>query len=420
MSYEEALAWLYGTQERGIKMGLDRMRAFLAALGWEAGGQRFLHVAGTNGKGSVCAMLESICRAAGMRTGLFTSPHLVTFRERIRRDGEMAGKEEIAGQLTRIREVCERMGIQPTFFEIATGLAFELFRSTELDVIVLETGLGGRLDSTNVVHPLAAVITSIGLDHTQILGGTLREIALEKAGIIKPGVPVVTGPLPEEAEVAIAEVAAERGARVVRVGGPISEDFFPAETRRRGGGQEGEMGLKGAHQRVNAAVAVRTLEAAGFEIGAEDVAEGLRRVRWPGRFQDTGRGFILDGAHNPDAARRLVETWREAYGEGRTQVILGVVRDKDARGICAELAPLAEEFLIVPVRSPRAGPVEELLEIAAEWRPSRGCGSLQEAMATVRSRGEEAPALITGSLFLMGEALVLLGIEEGEQEVSAQ
>jgi len=403
MNYSEALAWLYGTQDRGIKLGLDRVRAFLAALGWEAGGQRFLHVAGTNGKGSVCALLDSVCRASGMRTGLFTSPHLVTFRERIMLDGGTAATEEIAGELTRIRGVCEGKGMQPTFFEITTALAFLLFQRAAPDVIVLETGLGGRLDATNVVRPAAAIITSVGLDHTQILGGTLREIAREKAGIVKPGVPIVTGPLPDEAAAVVAEVAAQQGAPLIEVREPL-----PGYA----------VGLKGAHQRINAAVALRALEAAGLEMRHEHLAEGLRTVNWPGRFQDTGCGFILDGAHNPEAARRLAETWREAYGARRTEVILGVVRDKDAQGICAELAPVADAFAIVPVRSPRARPVEELREIAAKWRPARACASLADAMATARKDGP--PALIAGSLFLVGEALASLGLAEGDQEISAQ
>jgi dihydrofolate synthase/folylpolyglutamate synthase len=168
-------------------------------------------------------------------------------------------------------------------------------------------------------------------------------------------------------------------------------------------------------------VALRALKAAGLEAGPEDRAEGLRSVIWPGRFQYAaygGRSFILDGAHNPDAARRLAQTWRQEYGGRRTEVILGIVRDKDARGICAELAAVAEEFAIVPVRSPRAGPIEDLLAIAGAWRPCRVCGSIREAIATTRR--VETPALITGSLFLMGEALVSLGLAEGEQEISAQ
>jgi dihydrofolate synthase/folylpolyglutamate synthase len=403
VNYADALAWLYGTQGRGVKLGLERMREFLAALGWEQGSECFFHVAGTNGKGSVCAMLESICHSAGMRTGLYTSPHLVTFRERIRVNGEMAGEEEIAGQLTRIRETCERLDIEPTFFELATGLAFEIFRRAQLDVIVLETGLGGRLDSTNVIVPRVSVITSIGLDHTQILGGTISEIAREKAGIIKPGVPVICGPLPNEAAAVIAETAAERGAQLITLTEPELEQ---------------PVGLKGSHQRVNAALAARAIEAAGLEITPAQVAEGLRTVSWPGRFQDTGLGFILDGAHNPDAAHRLAETWREVYGATQTQIILGVLQDKDAAGVCSALAPIAEEFIIVPIKSPRSRPVEEMQKIAAGSRPSRACNSLAEAIATTRPG--DPPALIAGSLFLVGEALVLLGLSDAEQEISAQ
>jgi dihydrofolate synthase/folylpolyglutamate synthase len=407
MSYSSSLAWLYATQERGIKLGLDRMRGFLDALGWQQGAQQFIHVAGTNGKGSVCAMLDSICRAAGMRTGLFSSPHLVTFRERIKRNGEMASEEEIATQLTRIRAVCETMEIQPTFFEITTALAFELFRSAPLDLIVLETGMGGRLDSTNVVRPLVSVITSIGMDHMQFLGETLAEIAWEKAGIIKPTIPVVTGPLPDEAATVVAEVAAERGSPLIQVTEP--------ETGYA-------LGLKGAHQRLNAALSLRTLETAGLRIAPAHLAEGLRTVQWPGRFQYAkhgGRSFILDGAHNPDAARALAETWQSEYGSVRTQVILGVVRDKDARAICAALAPIATDFVIVPVRSPRAGSVDELREIAASLRPSRQCPSLSDAIA-LAPPVPEPPTLIAGSLFLIGEALVLLNLTTAEQEISAQ
>ena len=257
MNDAEALAWLYGTQNFGIKLGLDRVRDFLAALGWEGSGQRFLHVAGTNGKGSVCAMLDSVCRAAGLRTGLFTSPHLVSFRERILIDGERVSKEALAEELTAIRIVCEREETHPTFFEITAALALQLFRKHGVEVAVLETGMGGRLDATNVVRPKAAVITSIGLDHMQFLGETLEEIAWEKAGIIKPGTPLVTGPLPLEAREVVAKAAAERGAEWVEV-----MDQW----------RESPIGLKGAHQRINAAVAARALEAA--ELGSDEAAVG--------------------------------------------------------------------------------------------------------------------------------------------------
>jgi dihydrofolate synthase/folylpolyglutamate synthase len=402
-SYTEALAWLYGTQERGVKLGLDRMRAFLAALGWQEGRLRFIHVAGTNGKGSVCAMIDSMCRAGGLRTGLFTSPHLITFRERILVEGGMVSREEIGERLGHIREVSESTGIQPTFFEITTALAFEIFQDRALDLIVLETGLGGRLDSTNVVHPLVSVITSIGLDHTQLLGGTIAEIAREKAGIIKPGVPVVTGPLPDGAGAVVAEIATGREAPLLKVTEAVEDQT---------------LGLKGAHQRMNAAIALRALDAAGIGLSPEQIARGLRSISWPGRFQDTGRGFILDGAHNPDSAARLAATWREEYGDRRAQVIFGVLQDKDAEGICGALAPIAAEFLVVPVRSPRSRSVENLMEIAAAHAPSRACASLAEASGVARPG--DVPALITGSLFLVGEALVVLGLAHEEQEISSQ
>jgi len=201
----------------------------------------------------------------------------------------------------------------------------------------------------------------------------------------------------------VRKIAAERGAPLTQVSEPV-RDYV--------------VGLKGMHQRVNATIALQALTAAGIQIAPEHLAEGLRTVSWPARFQDTGRGFILDGAHNPDAARRLAQTWREEYGHRRAEVIAGIVQDKDARGICAELAPITERFTVVPVRSPRAGPVEPVLEIARAFRPSRECASLEQAIATT-PRGE-IPALITGSFFLMGEALVVLGLAEGEQEISAQ
>jgi dihydrofolate synthase/folylpolyglutamate synthase len=405
-SYTAELAWLYGMQKFGIKLGLDRTREFLETLGWEQGAQRFLHVAGTNGKGSVCAMLESICRSGGLTTGMFTSPHLVTFRERIRLNGDMAGREEIARRLARIRKVCESMAPPPTFFEITTALAFEIFREANLDVIILETGLGGRLDSTNVIRPMVSVITSVGMDHTHILGDTLAKIAWEKAGIIKPGVPVVTGPLADEAGAVVAHVAAEKGAPLIRVTEPLAA---------------GEIGLRGSYQRMNAAIALRTVEAAGLDITSPRCAEGLRTVQWPGRFELVrryGRLFILDGAHNPDAARMLAATWLETYGTWRPSVILGVLRDKDANAICRELAAFAGEFVVVPINNPRNTAPEDLLGIATQWAPAKVCPTLEEALSTAPTG--DIPTLITGSLFLVGETLVTMGLAEASGEISAQ
>jgi dihydrofolate synthase/folylpolyglutamate synthase len=404
--YAAELAWLYGMQGLGIKLGLEKTRLFLKTLQWEQGAQRVLHVAGTNGKGSVCAMLESICRAGGLTTGMFTSPHLVTFRERIRLNGEMAAREEIAEDLAHIREVCAAMETPPTFFEITTALAFQIFARARPDVVILETGLGGRLDSTNVIRPLVSVIASVGMDHMHILGGTLAEIAWEKAGIIKEGIPVVTGPLAEEAAEVVARIARERNAPLIQ----MTEALTGVE-----------IGLKGEHQRMNAAVAVRALEAAGLEFTRSQVAEGLRAVQWPGRFQWVqyeGRQFILDGAHNADAVRTLVATWRETYGDARPRIILGIVRDKDAAAICGELADIAAEFVVVPVRNPRGGLPEDLRHIASQWALTSVCPTLVEAIANAPAGA--TPTLITGSLFLIGEALVALGVAEASGEVSVQ
>jgi dihydrofolate synthase / folylpolyglutamate synthase len=404
VNFSESLAWLYGLQGRGIKLGLEQMRDLLAAMGWEQGSAKFLHVAGTNGKGSVCAMLDAMCREGGRRTGLYTSPHLVTFRERIRINGEMVSGEEIATRLTRLRTICEREGWEPTFFELTTALAFDVFRDAALDVVVLETGLGGRLDSTNVIDPDAAAIVSIGLDHTAMLGDTLAQIAREKAGIIKPERPVVVGPMDKEALAVIRKIARERGAYLIEVREPLLD---------------AKIGLKGMHQRINAALAIEILDAAGMGLTAEAIEDGLKTVSWPGRFQNTGNGFILDGAHNPQAARTLAATWREEFGEVRTKVILGMLQDKDAAGVCEALGPIAEEFIIVPVQSPRTRTLEDLCAIASRVRPSSTCNSLREALketcATLTT-----PTLIAGSLFLIGEALTALGLAEGEIEISAQ
>ncbi len=322
MDYPEALAWLYGTQLTGIKLGLDNIHRLLDALGLRDFDRttRFLHVAGTNGKGSVCAMIDRVSRASGRRTGLFTSPHLVSFRERIRVDGEPVSRAGVAAGLTRLRRLTGDWDPAPTFFELTTALAALCFADARVEVVAWETGLGGRLDATNAITPVVSVLTAIDLDHMNYLGGTLALVAAEKAGIIKPGVPVVSAPQRPEAAAVITKAAAERGSALRWVNEPVEARITVA--------------LPGSHQRLNAAVALAALEAAGLAASAGDVAAGLGSVEWPGRFQrlEAGR-VILDGAHNPAAARRLVETWAEEFGrEDRPTLILGVLRDKEAAG----------------------------------------------------------------------------------------
>ena len=331
MTYNESIAWLYSTQTVGIKLGLENITRLLGCLGVNPAprpgfGPVIFHVAGTNGKGSVCAMLDSICRTAGLHTALFTSPHLVSFRERIRLDGVMIPERDVATGLTRIRELIAGWPQHPTFFEITTALALAWFQEQRAEVIVLETGLGGRLDATNAVTPAVAVITSLSFDHSQYLGNTLEEIAAEKAGIIKPGVPVVSALQPPATAGVIESAAARLGSSLALVTDPA--DF--------------EVALPGSHQKLNAALALAALDATRLPVANAAIEQGLKEVVWPGRFQRinglAGTTLILDGAHNEAAASRLVQTWRENYGKEQPVILLGILRDKDVAAICREPA----------------------------------------------------------------------------------
>lgn len=407
MNYAEAVAWLYGTQLSGIKLGLENMRRLVAALDLDFRGQKFLHVAGTNGKGSVCAMLDAICRAAGHRTALFTSPHLVSFRERARLNGAPIPEAAVASGLTRLRDTTSAWETPPTFFELTTALALDWFARERAEIVVLETGLGGRLDATNVFAApalAACVLTSIDIDHAAWLGDTLPLIAAEKAGILKAGVPAVSAPQLPEARATLVRVATERGAPLRFVTKPA-----PAELG---------VNLAGSHQRLNAALALAALTDAGIPVSPEAMRSGLASVEWPGRFQrlDNGR-IILDGAHNPAAARRLVQTWREEYGvEACATIVLGVLRDKDAANIVRALSPIAARFILTQTRtSPRASSAAELAKILVGVVPHAACEQAENfdrALSLARAHRNER-ILVTGSLFLVGEALVQLDPKAG-------
>jgi len=413
-NYEKALAWLYSTQGIGIKLGLENIHRLLNELGVRRSlaerRPRIFHVAGTNGKGSVCAMIDAMLRAAGFRTGLFTSPHLISFRERIRLNGEEIPEAEAAAGLNRIREIVAGWEFQPTFFEIATALGLAWFIERDAEAIVLETGLGGRLDSTNAVIPSVTVITPIGMDHWQYLGNTIAEIAAEKAGIFKPGVPVVSSPqLPEAARVLTAN-AESVGAALKWICEPVPW----------------EVALAGTHQKLNAALAVAALAAANLPVSEEAIRAGLKNVSWPGRFQRVtaaGAEIILDGAHNAPAAARLLLTWREVFGTQTPVLLLGMLRDKDVAAVFRELAPLAETVVIAAVPSPRSCTVGELADVARETMPSVRCVPAESAEAALVIAQREAcrlgkPVLVAGSLFLVGRVLALLS--GTMQEESAQ
>lgn len=406
MPADSLFRWLEAAQGRGIVPGLERMERLLAALGNPERSLRCLHVAGTNGKGSVCAFAESVLRESGLRTGLYTSPHLVRFAERIRINGLEAGEALIGEGIGRLRRVTEGWAEEemPTYFELVTALAFDLFARAGLDVVVLETGLGGRLDATNTAPKLACAITPIGLDHMEWLGTTLGAIAREKAGILRSGIPAVTAPQEPEALAALRESAEALGVALRVVEERLSGNTPP--------------GLAGSHQRENAAVALALLGAAGFEPSGEAVAAGLAGVSWPGRFQrlsHEGRELILDGAHNLHAARRLASTWREEYGNRLCTLIFGALADKDPATLLAELAPLAEEVVLVRVDSPRsADPGALAAGVSTPKTAVHTIHTLSQAFGHVFRHEKNAasvprsPVLLAGSLFLVGEALSLL------------
>ena len=423
LTYKQALAWLYSLQRFGIKLGLENTERLLRDLHISLGSAcasravsgaspetsaapKVIHVAGTNGKGSVCAMIDSILRAQGYRTGLFTSPHLVTFRERIRLNCEMVTEEAVASGLTAIRDLVNDWDLHPTFFEVTTALALKCFSEAKINFVILETGMGGRLDATNAIQSDVSVITPIDFDHEKWLGQSLGEIAAEKAGIIKRKVPVVSAAQRPEAEEAIRTRAAECEA-------PI--EYVAASS------METPIALAGSYQKQNAALAIAALRAAKIDISESAIIRGLANVEWPARFERWDERTIIDGAHNPAAARVLAETWRETFGDQRGTLILAVLADKDLRGICEALAPISGSVLLPKIRSERAASPEELATVLSAITPSLPYSitpSIADALNQARKRPHSI--LLTGSLHFAGEALAYLRGEPAAFEECAQ
>ena len=377
----------------GVKPGLDAIRAVCAAMGDPQETLRVVHVAGTNGKGAVCALVDAALRAAGFRTGRYTSPHLVSLSERFALDGVPVDDARLDDALARVPHADSL-----TYFELLTAVAFALYAREKVDVLVLETGLGGRLDATNVVRrPAVCAITRIGFDHCSWLGDTLPAIAAEKGGIIKPGVPVVLGAMPEEARATLEQIAAARHAPCV-----FAPDVFRDDDIPQG------LALGGAFNRENAITAMAVLQRLGVKESA--VAEGFRSAVWPGRFQTVrwqGRTFLVDGAHNPPAAQALAAALQKMPGApSRRAVICGFCGDKDVAECLHALRMVADRGFAVPIRNPRSLPASRTAALmrAAGFRDVRACGSLDEALA-------DAPdgTVICGSLFLAGEALAAMG-----------
>ncbi|MFZ4394989.1 MAG: bifunctional folylpolyglutamate synthase/dihydrofolate synthase [Kiritimatiellia bacterium] len=421
---------LYARRRFGMCPGLETMRSLLDCLGHPEAGLAAVHVAGTNGKGSVTALVAEVLAAAGLRVGRYTSPHLLRFNERFFLDGrpvDDAALMAAAAEVEAAARVVEQAGGRPpTFFECATAMAFVLFRRAGLRLAVIETGLGGRWDATNVLTPLISVITRIGLDHCEQLGNTLELIAAEKAGIIKPGRPVVCGAMPDEARGVIRQAAADRGCRFTDVveevnvtGMAVALDGLSVRmaTSARDLGKV-RTPLAGLYQVENLATAVATLEAvaAELQVTLEDAAfrEGLGRVCWPARFQLAVREppVIVDGAHNPDGAAALREALRRVKFRGPMALVAGFCDDKDTPGFLQPLASMFRRAWAVPVPSPRTRPAAA----TATWMQAAGIGQVAAtddvpaalAAAQAWALAEGGLVLVCGSLFLAGQALDLL------------
>lgn len=413
----DPLAFLYSLERLGMKFGLENISRLCEALGHPERAFASIIVAGTNGKGSVTAMAETALRRAGHRSARYTSPHLVRLEERFVIDGREVATGDLVETLGRIQHVVSglvasgALQAPPTFFECTTAAAFELFRRAGVEIAVLEVGLGGRLDSTNVVTPIAAAITSIDLDHQAQLGNTLASIAREKAGVIKPGVPVVCGPVPAEAERVIRGVAEARRARIVmassdvalRANGDGSHDFTSRARTLTGV----RLSLAGRHQAANAAVVVCLLDvlhAAGVRVDDRAVRAGLEETAWPGRLERVradGCEIILDAAHNPAGAAALASYLRE-IGWSDCVLVFGAMRDKDVSGMLAELAPLCRRIVCTTAPSPRAHIASELARMAANVTSVavEAVPSPDEALR--RARGAGARIVVAGSIFLLG------------------
>jgi dihydrofolate synthase/folylpolyglutamate synthase len=408
--YLHLLRRLDGLRSLGVELGLDRIEAVLARLGAPQHRLPAVQVAGTNGKGSTAAMAESILRAAGVRTGLYTSPHLCRFTERFQVAGVEVEGDRLAALEGRVAQAVAQAGVRLTYFEVATVLAFLLFADEKVELAVLETGLGGRLDAVTTCRPVATAVTSIALEHTDYLGGTLREIAREKAGIIKAGVPHYIGPLPAEADEEMMRTCAALEAPLFRVA--ASADRAPIF--------QVPLALGGQHQQTNAALARALAWAAASHLGrplADAVIEaGLASVRWPGRMERVAPDVLLDCAHNPEAARALAAAlpprdvqFDPAEGKALRALVLAMVRGKDVAGVVEALLPCVDLVIATQSHNPRSVPAEELVALVAACRTNTPCVAVpapMRAVAEARFRAHEV--VVAGSIFLVGEVRAAL------------
>ena len=399
----DPISYLFGLEQFGIKFGLDNISTLVERLGHPERAFQSVHVAGTNGKGSVTAMVDAALRAAGHRSARYTSPHLVDLTERFVIDGRPVSEGALGAVVADLQRLAESLledgtlSAPPTFFEVTTVAAFELFRRAGVAVAVVEVGLGGRLDATNVILPAVTAITSIAFDHERYLGSTIEEIAFEKAGIIKPGVPVVIGELQPEAAAVIHRIARERGADVIRTTAADARGF--------------SIGLPGAHQAGNAAIAVKlleTLDAQGMLVPREAIAHGLSQPEWPGRLDRRrladGRELLLDAAHNPAGAAALASYLRAEHG-GPCPLVFAAMKDKDTAGMFAALLPAVSHLILTRATSPRSADPSALEAQARAISDLPVTIALSLAEALEIAWRDSPRIVVAGSIFLLGDVL---------------
>jgi len=412
----DSLDALFALERFGIRPGLDTIRLLVRAMGDPQSSYRTVIVAGTNGKGSVVAMADTALRAAGHRVGRYTSPHLQVLAERFVVDGAAIPERELRREAARLHKQVDRLRAdgrlqhQPTFFEATTAIALSWFRRAGVHLALLEVGLGGRLDATNIVTPLASVITNIGLDHTRWLGETHATIAAEKAGIIKPGIPALTAAAQPEALAVIRAEAARQGAELIELGQAESTADLP---------------LLGRHQQTNASLAKAVVGRLQGELPVPPgaIRAGLAKVHWPGRLQVIRRGeqtVLLDGAHNAEGAAMLRQALADGFSADSPVFILGMVDEKDGAGFCAELATLAKRIVLSPVSSARSAKPDGFVVACQAANPAAAIEVAESLGQALEWCAAEPFVVVAGSFYLVGEAMERLGVAPTPSEAERQ
>lgn len=429
MNYDKAIEYIYSLARFGSKPGHERIKTLTERLGNPQNHLKFIHIAGTNGKGSTAACIASILSCAGYSTGLYTSPFLERFNERIRLNGNEIADAELSKYVERIKKEADRMvdeGLEhPTVFEAITAMAFLYYFEKKCDIVVLEVGMGGRFDATNIIsNSLVSVITKIAMDHKDVLGDTLSKIAYEKAGIIKQGGTVVTYPQEDAALMTIESVCRQKNATLFYA---APEDFKNIELKpgllcfwhpRYG---DIKTPIVGIHQVYNASVTLKAIEVLnrlGFNISDNDIVQGFKKVSWPGRFELIARDpdFYIDGAHNPDAIRSFIETFKMMYPGKKASVIFGVMKDKDYRIMIKELSEITKRFIAVTPDNPRALPAESVAKIMSEYcKNVEYSGTIKEAVEKMLLSASKDDIIVAlGSLYYIGYVRTLFCIASGK------